>query len=86
MSVTGKPYPVEKGVLIVTSDAMRETYGGRVVNLITKPSGPLGEEAVDYLNNSPGIDRLEDVQNGTIYIFSPWKKLNHSSNETHGDG
>ncbi len=85
-SVTGKPYPVEKGVLIVTSDAMRETYGGRVVNLITKPSGPLAKEAVDYLNNCPGIDRLEDVQNGEIYMLSPWKKLNHSGNESHSDG
>ncbi|MEM3465700.1 MAG: hypothetical protein QW566_04425, partial [Candidatus Jordarchaeales archaeon] len=78
VSVTGKPYPVEKGVLIVASDAMRETYGGRVVNLITKPSGALGEEAIDYLNNSPGVDRLEDVQNGAIYMLSPWKKLNQS--------
>ncbi|MBO3832273.1 MAG: hypothetical protein FGF51_02655 [Candidatus Brockarchaeota archaeon] len=86
VSVTGKPYPVEKGVLIVASDAMREAYGGRVVNLITKPSGALGEEAVDYLNNSPGLDRLEDVQNGAIYMLSPWKKLNHSGNESHGDG
>ncbi|MEM2100151.1 MAG: hypothetical protein QXP45_02260 [Thermoproteota archaeon] len=86
VSVTGKPYPVEKGVLIVVSDAMRESYGGRVVNLITKPSGSLGEEAIDYLNNSPGIDRLEDVQNGAIYMLSPWKKLNRSGNEPHGDG
>ncbi len=86
VSITGKPYSVEKGVLIVTSDAMRETYGGRVVNLITKPSGPLGEEAINYLNNSPGIDRLEDVQNGAIYMLSPWKELNRSGNETHGDG
>lgn len=86
VSVTGKPYPVEKGVLIVVSDAMRETYGGRVVNLVTKPSGSLGEEAIDYLNNSPGIDRLEDVQNGAIYMLSPWKKLNRSGNEPPGDG
>ncbi|MBO3797284.1 MAG: hypothetical protein JTT13_00215 [Candidatus Brockarchaeota archaeon] len=86
VSVTGKPYPVEKGVLIVVSDAMRETYGGRVVNLVTKPSGSLGEEAIDYLNNSPGIDRLEDVQNGAIYMLSPWKKLNCSGNEPPGDG
>ncbi|MCX8183077.1 MAG: hypothetical protein N3F08_01465 [Crenarchaeota archaeon] len=86
VSVTGKPYPVANGILIVTSNAMRKTYGGRVVNLITKPSGPLGEEAIDYLNNSPGIDRLEDVQNGAIYMLSPWKKLNHSGNKSHGDG
>lgn len=86
VSVTGKPYPVEKGILIVASDAMRETYGGRVINLITKPSGALGKEAIDYLNNSPGVDRLEDVQNGAIYMISPWKKLNHSGNEFHGDG
>jgi hypothetical protein len=86
VSVTGKPYPVENDVLIVLSDAMREAYGGRVVNLITKPSGPLGQEAVDYLNNSPDIDRLEDVQNGALYMFSPWKKLNRSDAEQHGDG
>jgi hypothetical protein len=86
VSVTGRPYPVENDVLIVTSDAMREAYGGRVVNLVTKPSGPLGQEAVDYLNNSPDIDRLEDVQNGAIYMLSPWKKLNRSDAEQHGDG
>jgi len=86
VSITGRPYPVENDVLIVTSDAMREAYGGRVVNLVTKPSGPLGEEAIDYLNNSPGIDRLEDVQNGAIYMLSPWKKLNRSDAEQHGDG
>jgi hypothetical protein len=80
VSVSGETYPVEKDVLIVISNAMMEAYSGRVVNLITKPSGPLRKEAIDYLNNSPGIDRLEDVQNGAIYMFSPWKRLNQSDN------
>lgn len=82
VSITGEPYPPEEGTLIVISDAMRKAQNGRVVNLITKPSGPLVDGVIDYLNNSPGIDKLEDVQNGAVYMLSPWKKLNRCDVES----
>ncbi|MEM2929601.1 MAG: hypothetical protein QW797_01910 [Thermoproteota archaeon] len=81
VSVTGKQYPFKSDVLIILSNAMRETFGGKVVNLITKPSGSISGETVDYLNNFPGVDRLEDVQDGAIYVLSSWKKLNCSNTE-----
>ncbi len=68
VSVSGEPYPLENSVILMVSNSMRETYYGRVINLITKPSGPLSEKAVNYLNNYPGIDRLEDVQEGALYM------------------
>lgn len=78
VSISGEPYALEDDALIVISDTMRGIYKGRVVNLITKPSGSLNEEVVSYLNNSPGIDRIEDTQNGALYKYHSWKKLNYS--------
>lgn len=78
VSLSGKPYYPEEDVLILFSNSMREMFGGKVLNLVTKQSGSLTEEVVEYLNNSPGIDRLGDANDGAIYLFS-WKKLNQSS-------
>ncbi|MEM1557369.1 MAG: hypothetical protein QXT26_01590 [Thermoproteota archaeon] len=86
VSLTGEPYLFEKDVIIMVSNSMRETYYGRVINLITKPSGPLNDKVVNYLNNYPGIDRLEDVQEGALYMNHPWKKLNYSSVNESDDG
>ncbi|MEM3712354.1 MAG: hypothetical protein QXR97_02290 [Thermoproteota archaeon] len=77
VSLTGEPYLFEKDIIIMVSNSMREAYYGRVINLITKPSGPLNDKVVNYLNNCPGIDRLADVQEGALYMNTPWKKLNH---------
>ncbi|MBO3755009.1 MAG: hypothetical protein FGF53_09085, partial [Candidatus Brockarchaeota archaeon] len=78
VSLSGKPYYPKEDMLIVVSDSMREIFGGKVLNLVTKSSGSLSEDVMDYLNNSPGIDRLGDAHDGAIYLFS-WKKLNQSS-------
>jgi len=76
VSVTGEPYPFKNNVIIMVSNSMKKIYHGRVINLIIKPSGPLNEDSVNYLNNCPGVDRLEDVQEGALYMNHPWKKLN----------
>ncbi|MBO3799701.1 MAG: hypothetical protein FGF52_01395 [Candidatus Brockarchaeota archaeon] len=76
VSVTGEPYSFKNNIIIMVSSSMREIYHGRVINLIIKPSGPLNEKVINYLNNCPGIDRLEDVQEGALYMKHPWKKLN----------
>jgi hypothetical protein len=81
VSLSGKPYFPEEDLLILFSNSMREIFGGKVLNLVTKPSGSITEEVVEYLNNSPGIDRLGDANDGAIYLFSR-KKLNQSSVET----
>jgi hypothetical protein len=81
VSITGKPYMLEDKIILVISNSMRGNYYGRFINLITKPSGPIGEEVINYLNNCPGVDRLEDVGEGVLYMKSPWKELNH-----HGTG
>jgi hypothetical protein len=77
VSLSGEPYYPKEDMLILVSDSMREIFGGKVLNLVTKSSGSLSEEVVEYLNNSPGIDRLGDAHDGAIYLFS-WKKLNQS--------
>lgn len=77
VSLTGEPYLFDKDIIIMVSNSMREAYHGRVINLITKPSGSLNDRVVSYLNNYPGIDRIEDVQEGALYMNTPWKKLNH---------
>ncbi|MEM2584827.1 MAG: hypothetical protein QXP99_04840, partial [Thermoproteota archaeon] len=76
VSVTGEPYMFKNNIIIMVSNSMREIYHGRVINLIIKPSGPLNERVINYLNNCPGVDRLEDVQEGALYMKHPWKKLN----------
>lgn len=78
VSLSGKPYYPKEDMLILVSNSMREIFGGKVLNLVTKSSGPLSEDVMDYLNNSPGIERLGDAHDGAIYLFS-WKKLNQSS-------
>ncbi|MEM2941546.1 MAG: hypothetical protein QW304_08385 [Thermoproteota archaeon] len=78
VSLSGKPYYPKEDMLILVSDSMREIFGGKVLNLVTKSSGSLSEDVMDYLNNSPGVDRLGDAHNGAIYLFS-WKKLNQSN-------
>lgn len=77
VSITGEPSPFRNNTIIMVSNSMREVYHGRVINLIIKPSGALNEKVINYLNNCPGIDRLEDVQEGALYMKHPWKKLNH---------
>ncbi|MBO3769358.1 MAG: hypothetical protein QXS51_00435 [Thermoproteota archaeon] len=77
VSLTGDPYLFKDDVIIMISNSMREAYHGRVINLITKPSGSLNDRVISYLNNYPGIDRVEDVQEGVLYMNTPWKKLNH---------
>ncbi|MDW8033949.1 MAG: hypothetical protein RMI79_03305 [Nitrososphaerota archaeon] len=77
VSITGEPYLFREDIIIMVSNSMMEAHHGRVINLITKPSGPLNDKVVNYLNNCPGIDRLEDVQEGALYMNNPWKKLNH---------
>jgi len=77
VSLSGEPYLFENDTIVMVSNSMREIYHGRVINLITKPSAPLNDKVIDYLNNYPGIDRLEDVREGALYANRPWKKLNH---------
>ncbi|MEM2088240.1 MAG: hypothetical protein QXF52_06140 [Thermoproteota archaeon] len=78
VSLSGEPYYPKEDMLILVSNSMREIFGGKVLNLVTKSSGSLSEEVMEYLNNSPGIDRLGDAHDGAIYLFS-WKKLNQSN-------
>ncbi|MGQ9691110.1 MAG: hypothetical protein ACUVQY_07615 [Thermoproteota archaeon] len=71
VSISGEPYYPRDDTLILFSNYMRGLFGGKFVNLATKPSYPINEKIVDFLNNSPGIDRLEDVGDGSIYMCAP---------------